>query len=395
MLNHRQVATLAATTALAPIALDMYLPASVEMAASLGISTAATASTVSVFLFGISAGQLVTGPLSDRIGRRPVLLFGLILFSLASFVASIVSSIEIMLVARLLQALGACAALSSSRALVSDKLDPTRAAKLFSQMALIGGLAPVLAPLTGAWLVTHGGWRLNFTVMAVLGLAMLVASYFLLPESRSGDTAENARRETPFKAYKELLKNPAFRLYLAAGATNSAGFFAYIGNSPSIFQELYGLAPSTYSMLFALNSAALVTASQINRRLLSRYSALQVLRMSGRNAVLLAIGFLLFGLTGLGGLTSLVILLFFLVGSISPVQANTMAGGMGVDRLRAGSAAALFGATSFAVGAFASWASSLLYDKTTGPFCLLIAAFLLCAAMFIFRLQRVLASAPK
>ena len=388
MLNLRQVATLAAVTALAPIALDMYLPALVELARDFGVSTGAASTTVSIFLFGIAGGQLVAGPLSDRVGRRWMILGGLVLFTLTSWLASMAQGLDVMLLARLGQALGACAALSSSRAMVSDRLDPDRAAALFSQMALIGGLAPILAPLAGAWLVLLGGWRLNFWVMAALGGAMLVAATVFVPESRSREASLTARRESPFRAYAILLRAQAFRLYLAASAANSAGFFTYIGASSSIFRELFGFSPEGYGLLFAVNSAALVAATQINRRLLRRRSALKVLRLSGRNALVLAAGFALHGLTGWGGLPALLVLLFCLVGGISPVQANTMAGGMGVNPLRAGSAAALFGTASFAAGALAAWLAGLLYNYTTMPFCLLIAGFLLGTAAAIHRLRR-------
>ncbi len=383
-----QIAALSGVTAIAPIALDMYLPAAVSLAASLGAPRSAIASTVSVFLLGLSVGQLVAGPLSDRFGRRPMILGGLFLFALASWAASVTTSFNLLLVARLFQALGACAALSSSRAMVSDLLDAKGAAMVFSRLALVGGAAPVLAPLAGAWLVTMGSWRLNFVAMGVLGVAMLLLSWTALSESRSTASASHARSETAFGAYLALLGNRPFRLYLLAAACNSAAFFSYLGNSPEIYQHVYGLNPTQFSLIFAVNAVALVSATQINRRLLTRMPTLTVLGLSARNAVLLGAAFVLFGLTGFGGVYSLSVLFFLLAGSIAPVQANTMAGGMACDRLRVGTAAALFGTATFAAGALIAWIGARLYDNTAGPLSLLIGAFLVASAGAVFALKR-------
>ncbi len=388
MLKARQIITLASLSALAPIALDMYLPAAVEMAEALGASAREATYTVSIFLIGIAVGQLAAGPLSDRFGRRPMIMGGLILFGLASLIASHTDSFAMLLGARLLQALGACSVLSSCRAVVRDRMEASGAAKVFSQMALVGGLAPIMAPIVGAWLTHVGTWRLNFLVMALLSAGMLLSSMLLLPESRSEDTAANARGETPWRAYWALIKNPRLRLYLLTAACNSAGFFTYIANSPGIFVDVFGLSPTQYSLIFACNSAALVSATQINRFMLGRHNLDGVLRKSGRNALLLAAGFALLAITNIGGLPAFVALLFLMVGSVSPVQANTMAGGLSVDGLRAGSAAALFGATTFAAGAVTSWIGGLVYDKSERPLCILLALCLACAAAAIHRLPR-------
>lgn len=388
LLHSRQVLTLAAATALAPVAIDMYLPASVGMAQDLGVNAGAAGNAVSIFLFGLAAGQLIAGPLSDRIGRRPVILGGLACFAIAAWVASQAASLPVLLAARLVQALGACGVLSSSRIMVSDRLDPNQAARLFSLLTLIGGIAPVLAPLLGAWLAEIGSWRTCFHVMSGFALVVLAAATLFLPESRSAETAAAARNESPRQSYFALLRRREFQLYLVAGAANSAAFFSYIGNSASIFQEAYGMSPFAFSLLFALNSVALVSANQLNRRLLARHSLTAVLRMSGRSAALLAIALTVMTLGGLTTLPLLLVLVFLMVGSVSPVQANTMASAMGLDRVRAGSAAALFGATSFATGALASAIVGYFYDRSAAPFCLIAAAFLAIASLALNALWR-------
>ncbi|MDB5682833.1 MAG: putative drug resistance transporter [Sphingomonas bacterium] len=377
MLNKGQTALLAGFAALAPLAIDAYLPAMPPLAADLGVHVDQAGQSISVFLFGIAGGQLVSGPLSDRLGRRPVALTGLALFLAAAIVAAVTTSFEVLLAARLVQALGACSAMVTGRAIVRDRLDATESARFFSLLALVGGLAPVLAPLLGAGLVMIGDWRLIFWVMAGFSALLLLGGIIGLPETRSAETAANARAERPFAAYKALLRNPALLGYLIAAMFNSAAFFAYIANSPVVLVGGFGLSPAGFSLLFALNSVALVGASQLNRSWLKTRTPDQMLAISSRNAIVLAGLFLLVAVTGIGGLWALSALFFFLAGSIAPVQANTMGGGLAADPVRAGSAAALFGGTTFAGGAAASWAAGLLYDGTPAGLCVVVALCLI------------------
>ena len=154
-----------------------------------------------MFLFGLAGGQLVAGPLSDRLGRKPLFLFGLILFAVSATVSAVTKDFNVLLVARLLQAFGACSAMVSGRAVVRDRLDANESARFFSLLALVGGMAPVLAPLIGAVLIQFGNWRLIFWVMAGFAAIMFIGGTVVLPESRSAETAQKAREEHPFAAY--------------------------------------------------------------------------------------------------------------------------------------------------------------------------------------------------
>lgn len=368
-----QVGLLAGFTALAPLAIDMYLPALTPLAHDLGVSVEQAGASISVFLIGIAGGQLVAGPLSDRFGRKPLFLAGLLLFALSSTVSALTADYSVLLVARLLQAFGACSAMVSGRAVVRDLLDATESAKFFSLLALIGGMAPVLAPLIGAVLIQFGDWRLIFWVMAGFAALLFLGGATGLPESRSAETAAKAREEHPFAAYWALLSNRGLRGYLLAAMCNSAAFFSYVANSSVVLVDGYGFTPTEFSLIFGVNSIALVGAAQINRRMLATRTPDQLLGLSARNGLILAALLLMFVLTQLGGIWTFLALLFFMVGSITPVQANTMAGGLARADLRAGSAAALFGAATFAGGAIASWIAGLLYDGTARGLGLVIA----------------------
>lgn len=361
------IALLAGFSALAPMAIDMYLPALAPLAGDLSVSVERAGQSISVFLIGLAGGQLIAGPLSDRVGRRPVLLVGLLLFLGGAIAAALTTSFAVLLAARLLQAFGACSVMVSGRAIVRDRMEANEAARFFSLLALIGGLAPVLAPLIGALLIQFGDWRLTFWVMASFAGLLFLGGFAVLSESRSTETAVTARGEHPFAAYRALLTNPALLGYLLASMFNSAAFFSYVANSSVVMVDGYGLTPTQFSLVFGVNSLALVGAAQLNRSMLKSRTAMQLLRNSARNAAILAVLLLAFTVVhpATGNFWIFAMLLFFMVGSIAPVQANSMAGGLAVDSLRSGSTAALFGACTFAGGALASWLASLVYDGSS------------------------------
>lgn len=389
-----QIALLAGFTALAPMAIDMYLPALTPLAADLNVSVEQAGASVSVFLMGIAGGQLIAGPLSDRLGRKPLFLGGLIMFAVSALVAAVTSSFTVLLAARLIQALGACSAMVSARAVVRDRFDATESAKFFSLLALVGGMAPVLAPLIGAGLILVGDWRSIFWVMAGFATLLFLGGLTVLPETRSTQTAAQARGENPFAAYWALLTDRGVIGYLLAAMFNSAAFFTYVANSSVVLVDSYGFSPSEFGVIFGVNSLALVGGAQLNRMLLKRRGPDALLGLSARNALILAALLLAFAATEAGGIWVLMALLFFMVGSIASVQANTMAGALAHAELRAGSCAALIGAATFSGGAAASWIAGLLYDGTARGLAAVVAASLLGVAFSVWLVIRPKASQP-
>ncbi|HTY95280.1 MAG TPA: multidrug effflux MFS transporter [Steroidobacteraceae bacterium] len=379
-LSRGLVLLLAAMTAIGPLSIDMYLPSLGNIARSLAVPIASVQPTVAIFFVGLAAGQLVYGPLSDRLGRRGPLLFGTLVFVAGSLASASAASLPVLLCGRLAQALGACGCVVISRAVIRDALELHESARLFSLLALISGVAPICAPGIGAAVLHVAGWRGIFACLAVFGAVLTLWVWRLLPETRSPHTAERARDEHPLRGYLQLLRRRRLVGFLGAGAFNGAAMFTYIAASPTVFMDVYHLTPTRFSLLFGLNSVGLVAASQLNRWLLGRFSVAEVLRGTRVCCVGVA-GWIAFAaFSGFGGLAGVAAPLFLAISTVSLVQSNALAGALASDATRAGSTAALYGASSFAAGALLAWVSGVFYDHTARPMAFTIAAcFIGCA----------------
>jgi DHA1 family bicyclomycin/chloramphenicol resistance-like MFS transporter len=358
----RYAAPLIGCTLLAPLAIDMYLPAMPALSVDLNTAPALVSATISVFLLAVGLGQLIFGPLSDRVGRRPTLLAGIVLFIAGSALAASTATIGSMLLGRVLQALGACAATVVARSVIRDLFDQRESARFFSLIAMIGALGPVLAPALGALILQAATWRSIFVVLGGFGVLTAILAFFLLQETRSQATAERARNEHPLRSYLELLREPRLQGYLIAAGCNAGGFFTYLSAAPLVLTQAYGVTPTQIGLLFSLNGLGLIGSAQLNRMLLQGRSPDAMLAAFARNTLLLALVFIVVPGLGIGGLPGLFIPLFLVVSSNAFVMANTMAGALSVDALRAGTASALFGAVTFGMGTLCSLAAGALYD---------------------------------
>ncbi len=358
---------LGALTAMGPLAIDMYLPSLPAIGADLKASASATQSTVAAFLAGMAIGQVFYGPASDRIGRRAPILLGVVIFIAASAACAMATSVEMLLAARFVQALGACAGGVVSRAVVRDQFDHTETARMLSLMMLIMGLAPILAPILGGVLLTFGGWQLNFWFMAAFGVAVGAAAFLRLKESRSEATAALAAGEHPLRSYLALLSQRRLMGYALAGALNGATLFTYVSSSPGLLMGTYGISPQVFPWVFGINAFGLIGSGQVNRLVLRNLTPDQVLARASFVALGIAVLLALAAATGIGGQWSVLVLLFALLSSYGFMQGNTMAGALSVDPTRAGSTSALLGAASFASGALAAALTGLFHDDSARP----------------------------
>ncbi len=375
------VILLGSLTATGPLAIDMYLSTLPAIGKSLSASPASVQATVSAFLAGMAIGQLVYGPWSDRIGRRVPMMLGVVIFILASVACGMATSVEQLLVARFVQALGACAGGVVSRAIVRDTFDHTETARTLSLMMLIMGLAPILAPLLGAALLAFGGWRLNFWFMAAFGIVVGVAAVLRLKESRSEATARQASSENPFQSYAALLRQPRLLGYALAGALNGATLFTYIATSPGLIMGTYGYSSAIFPWIFGFNALGIVASGQVNRMVLRHVHPDRILSRASVIAFALGVALMIAAWSGIGERWTVLPLVFLIFCSLGFMQGNTTAGALNVDPLRAGSISALMGTVGFAAGALASTLAAVLHDGSARPMALVMVVALAGSAL--------------
>ncbi len=374
-----EVILLASLSMLGSVAMDMYLPALPRMAGDLHASPAAAQATITTFLLGLAFGQLVFGPLSDRLGRRGPILSGVALFCVAAGLCALSRNVYVLIAARLLQALGACTGSVITRAVVRDRYADHEVLHVFSLLSLVFGVAPVVAPLIGGWVLGVGDWRWIFGVQALFGLAAGVTAYFRLPESRSEATRLRAINENPLASYLALLREPLLVGYLLTAGFSGATLFAYITAAPRVVMGDLHIPAAHFGWVFGVNAVGMIGAAQINARLARRISSDTLVKTALLVGLAAASILTLCATTHWGGGWGLLVPLFVVISAFGFCQPNTSAAAMGVDRHRAGATAALLGAMFFGVGSLAGVSSSLIPVQASLAMALTITAALLLA----------------
>lgn len=377
-MNPRIILILGALSAFGPLAIDFYLPGFPAMALAFGTDEKHVQLTLASYFLGLSIGQLIYGPAADRFGRRKPLLVGVTLFSLASLACAFAPNLEWLIAARFVQALGGCAGMVVARAIVSDKCDAIGSAKVFSQLMLVMGLAPILAPMLGGVMVNAYGWQSIFLALTLFSGACLIAVTRGLPESLSVD--RRAPLSGALRQYFNLLGDRVFIGYALSGGIAMAGMFSYIAGSPFVFIKLYGVPAEHYGWLFGMNAAGFILVAQVNARLLRRFGPAFLL--SRGILVYLAAALTVLGISLLRTeqLWPLLVPLFVCLASLGCIIPNASACAMNGQGRRAGSASALLGCLQFSVAAGASSLVGVLHDGTATPMTLVIS---LCAALAV------------
>jgi DHA1 family bicyclomycin/chloramphenicol resistance-like MFS transporter len=371
-LRVRLVFIFGALTGLGPLAVDAYLPAFPVLAREFGVDPASVQGTLSTFFLGMGVGHLFYGPLSDRYGRRGPVLFGLTLFILASIACALAPHIESFWIARLAQSLGACAGLMVSRAAVRDLYDGAEMARFFSLLVLVLGVAPIVGPLLGGWILAFAGWREIFWMLALVGAILLIVVGMWMPETLPPERRVAGGLKPALASYRELLGDGHYMAHIVAASLVFTGLFAYIAGSPFVFINYYGVSPQAYALFFGANAVGLVAASQINAQLLLRYSPQSLLLFWLSVYLAAAVVLLVCVLAGFGGVWGIAIPLFVTVSMVGAAPANALALALHPYPHKAGSATALFGALQFGSGAVMAVLEGVLHMNNALPMAVLI-----------------------
>jgi DHA1 family bicyclomycin/chloramphenicol resistance-like MFS transporter len=367
-------------SAIGPFSIDMYLPGFPAIANDLKTSIAQVSLSLSSFFIGISAGQFVYGPLLDRYGRKKPLYFGLIVYLLASASCSFVVTANQLIALRFVQALGACAGMVASRAMVRDLFEVKENARIFSLLMLVVGVSPLIAPTLGGYLTAVLGWKYIFMSLTLLAAGILIAVHFNLPESRYPDPNLSLKPSSIIKNYLRVLVIPQFYTYALTGAIASAGLYAYIAGSPYVFMELFRVSEKQYGWIFALVAMGLIGASQLNSLLLKTFRSEQIIRVA--LFCQSCTGLLLYAGTWFKwlGLFSTIFLIFVFLCCQGFTFPNSSALSLAPFSQNAGSASALLGGIQMSIGAGTTALVSFLTNHTGLPMtgvmaCCTISAF--------------------
>lgn len=361
------IVLLGALTAFDPLSIDMYLPAFSDIQSEFMTSIDKVELSMSAFFIGMAFGQLFYGPLSDRFGRKKPLLAGMLLYLIATIGCAFAPNIETFIFLRILQALGGCAGMVITRAVIRDLFDSKKVADFLSSMALIMGLAPILAPSIGGFVNHLLGWRAIFGLLAVSNIVCLACIYFLLPE-----TLTTTKRSTQLSigsmltSYGKLFRQRSFVGYLIPDTAIRAGMFAYIAGSPFVFIELYGIPKEHYGWIFGMNAVGLMAASQINRRLLKRFDSDLILRWSVRVAALAA-AVVFISPQFSSQILMLLVPIFLFLATLNFVGPNALAGALSSQGHQAGTASALYGCMQWSLASASSFMVSHFHNGTAMP----------------------------
>jgi DHA1 family bicyclomycin/chloramphenicol resistance-like MFS transporter len=360
----------------------MYLPSFPQIAADFGVEISTVQLSLATFFVGLALGQLLYGSVTDRFGRKRPLYVGLVVYFLASIGCALTPSVEALIVLRFFQALGACGGIVIARAAVRDLFETSESARVFSLLMLVIGVAPILAPLFGGYVALAFGWHAIFYVVAGFSALVLLAIYKFFPETRQPNP--DIKLSRTFGTYLNVLRDREFVGFTFSGGFALAGMFAYITGSPFVFIDLFKIPAESYGWIFGSNAIGLVVMSQLNGRLLKRFTPTQLLRVGfALNAVfsvfLIAAGLLHLSFWGVA------IPVFLYIASLGMIFPNATAGAMSNQHENAGSASALLGSLQYGMSALVSSAVSYFANGTSIPMAALIGGCGL-AAFVIFNL---------
>ena len=373
---------LAMLTGLGPLSMDMYLPSLPDIGRVLEAPTAQVQLTVSSYLIGFAVGQVIYGPLSDHYGRRPVLIGALMLYAAATFACAAARSIDMLIAARFVQAIGGSGSIVMARAIVRDLYSGARAGRELSLMGSISAFAPIVAPMIGGVLQSAYGWRASFVLMGAAAALTILAVVRLLPETLPQRAARAAISFSHLtQSYAEVARHRGFLAYLGIITASYAGLFAWVSGASVVLQEVYGLSAAAFGFTFALGSAGYLVGTMIAMRLVLRRG---LDRTIGIGVMLLAAGGLLLTVVVAARVPGawLVAAMSLYLAGLGFSMPQAMAGALTPFPQRAGTASSLMGVVQQTIAAAVAAAIGGYLARSAWPVAGVILAMSVIACLF-------------
>ena len=359
--------------ALGPLSTDLYLPALPTLTRDFSTSVADVQLTLSVFLAGFAMAQIAYGPLSDRFGRRPVLLAGLVIYLIASIACMFAPNIEALIAARFLQALGACAGPVLGRAIVRDVYGPAQAARVLAYISGAMAVAPMLGPVLGGWLTVLFGWRANFAALVLFSAVQGLATAMLLGESNAHKDPDATRLGRMAANFGALLAARQYRGYLLCFSFAYAGLFSFISGSSFVLINLHGLSPQWYGASFGFVVAGYISGTLLSGRFTLRLGTRRMVLIGALLAMLSGCVMAGLGLAGASSLWAILLPMFSYMIATGIVMPNAIGGALAPYPKMAGAASALLGFVQMSLAAVVGIAVGHSYDQTSLPMAFAIA----------------------
>lgn len=379
---------LALFTSLGPLSIDMYLPALPQMATDFQVSTLQMANTLPAYFMGLAIGQLIYGPISDRIGRKKPLYFGMALYAVASLLCILAPDHWSLIAARILQALGGCVGVVMARAAIRDCLDVQSSAQAFAQMMIVMGVAPIMAPVIGAVMLQYFEWQSIFILLSIIGLICLLCVHFFFEETLKVENRLKLNFKQVLILYSSILQDKSFRLPMLAGCLSGASLFCYISSASAVFMDGYGLSQQQFAFAFALNAMGIILISACNKRLANQFNVFQRLKIGGLIQVSGAIILLIAGFLSTAPMALVMLGMFLAVSGIGFTGPNAMAIAMAQQGARAGTASAIMGSAQFACGLVGGVILNFLLWGALLNMALLMVMFTLTGLIAVFAVEK-------
>ena len=372
---------IAVTTAIGPIAIDLYLPAFPAIEA--GFHERGVERTLAFYLLGLAIGQLFYGPISDRFGRKPPLYVGFTLFCIGALGCALAWNMNVLILCRVVQAIGACSGMAIGRAVVRDRCEPEDAARAFSMLMTIVAIAPIVAPIAGGFMVTSLGWRAAFVVQALMGAGVLIAMHFVMTESLPPEHVQPLRLRRVLSAYWGLFKDRSFVVHSLISSFGFGAMITYISGAPIVLTQTYHIAPSQFGWIIGMNGIAFMLSSRLNMRALRKHKPVAligryIVRPSVVGALLVAVS-----LWSGAPLWAVMLLQFAFFFSTACIMPNASALALTHQARNAGTASALMGGLQSVISMLMGLLLATINNGTLAPLAFLMAgSVLICLLLY-------------